>query len=183
MKRIGLIVTGVLAGIIILAFTGCEPLDFMDKYNPEVKEEASNPIVEYERDEVLAKEVVVEVYDDGELVGTTGIEKDTEIDEKDAIAAMVGIWLLETEEDDGFVGMGILTVNEDGTYKYEDDAKADFHKGKISVEVEEFADFDLQNITFTDDSGEFWVSCYIPAEDPDVYYIGNGGVSRFTRVK
>lgn len=179
MKRIGLIATGLAAGIIILAFTGCEPLDIMSKYNPEIKEEeASNPIVEYERDETLAEKVVVEVYDEGETV-----VEEIMVDEKEAVAAMVGVWVLENEEDNRFVSIGKMTVSDDGTYKYVDDAGVDSHEGKISLEVEEYIDFDVQYISFTDDNGEHWVSCYIPAEDPDVYYIGNGGVSRFTRVK
>lgn len=195
MKRFVLITSAMLAGVIILAFTACEPnFDLGLKSEPEIiniEAGGADPVVEYNR-EVVEDKVEVLIEEDNPEDDLEIADADS-IDEKDAIAAMVGTWRLEREQDGGsFKAQGTLVVSADGSYKYvadEEDAADDsydadkLHEGKITKGVEEYADFDLQYIAFTDNNGEFWASCYIPVKDPDVYYIGNGGVLRFVRVK
>lgn len=193
MKRFALITSAMLAGVIILAFTACTPsIDLGLKSEPEIiniEAGGAEPIVEYNKEEVEDNVVILSSKGEVEVAPKedNGIADAENIEEKDAIAAMVGTWKLEKEQDDNsFKAVGTMTVSADGTYKYVADDKDDvdkIHEGKITKGVEEYDGFNLQFISFTDNNGDLWAGCYIPATDPDVYYIGNGGVSRFTRVK
>ena len=106
-------------------------------------------------------------------------------DENVTLNAIVGQWIYEEQDasfTDEYVGTpkGFVIVSEDGTYSYNDGASTT--TGIVKIDYEEYSNGDkVPYYSFCSDSGEFWIGCYINQNEPDVFYIGNGGMSRLVR--
>ena len=101
--------------------------------------------------------------------------------------AIAGQWIYEVQDagfTDQYVGTpkGSVTISKDGTYSYSDGASTT--TGTIKIDHEEYSNGDKAPFySFCSDNGEFWIGCYVNQEDPDIFYIGNGGMCRLVRDK
>ena len=106
-------------------------------------------------------------------------------DENVTLDAIVGQWIYE-EQDAGFTDQyvgtpkGCVIVSKDGTYSYNNGASTT--TGTVKIAYDEYSNGDkVPYYSFCNDNGEFWIGCYINQNEPDVFYIGNGGMSRLVR--
>lgn len=106
---------------------------------------------------------------------------DIEID----FSPIAGYWAyqqLDPDDLETFETTAYVYVKEDGTYTiiWNDDPSNTV--GIIKQEYEEYADGSrIPLYSFFAGGNNYWLSCFADNEDPDVFYIGNGGMERFYR--
>ena len=80
--------------------------------------------------------------------------------------------------------VGKMTIDTNGEFSYCSNSGSDQKSGTISVRSENYAD-GKEKFYYAfydnDDKDNIWKSCFCEQADPDIYYAGNGGDSRFVR--
>ena len=101
-----------------------------------------------------------------------------------SLDAIVGNWCYELRDagSEEYIGVpkGYVVVSIDGTYTYNNGSET--VRGTVQVDYDEYSDGSkVPFYAFYNDNGDFWIGCYIGQNEPDVFYIGNGGESRLVR--
>ncbi|MCR5268728.1 MAG: hypothetical protein K6E16_09445 [Lachnospiraceae bacterium] len=112
-------------------------------------------------------------------------ETDDEEEEAEDFSAIAGGWYYQLADQDDqtqFTSIGVVEIEEDGSYIYTANEGDERSGGTIRSGYEEFADgSQIPTLEFYDNGGNFWIGCYVSEDDPDNLWIGNGGMERLTR--
>lgn len=96
---------------------------------------------------------------------------------------ITGDWLYQVQDDSDFSiynNIGTVQISTDGSYTYTPNDGSAGRKGKIKIDYEQYSNGDeVPFYAFYDT--DFWIGCYCDQNEEDVYYIGNGGMSRLVR--
>lgn len=98
-----------------------------------------------------------------------------------------GIWDyqerdIEDTEGESFYSVGTFTIDRKGNFTYES-YNGETIEGTITIDYD-YYDEDTEAVpyySFVSNDKSFSISCYCSQNDPDIYYEGNGGMSRLVR--
>ena len=103
------------------------------------------------------------------------------------ITPIVGEWYYQEQNpQDGTVydNAGFVTICANCTYSFQPRNGSELKKGTIKVDYDDFSNGDkIPFFALYENDEVFWIGAYCNQNDPDIYYIGNGGTARLVRQK